>query len=35
MSIIGSFFDTLSGLVDRIDDSLYLVSQGLMGQPVL
>jgi len=25
----------LSGLVDRIDDSLYLVSQGLMGQPVL
>ncbi len=35
VSIISSFFDTLYGLVDRIDDSLYLVSQGLMGQPVL
>jgi hypothetical protein len=35
VSIICGFFDMLSGLVDRIDDSLYLVSQGLIGQPVL
>jgi hypothetical protein len=35
MSIFGGSSDMLSGLVDRIDDSLYLVSQGLIGQPVL
>jgi Fic family protein len=34
LSILGGSFDMLSGLVDRIDDSLYLVSQGLIGQPV-
>jgi hypothetical protein len=35
MSIFRESFDMLYGLVDRIDDSLYLVSQGLIGQPVL
>jgi hypothetical protein len=35
MSIFGGTFDMFHGLVDRIDDSLHLVSQGLIGQPVL